>query len=299
MEFPMSLIINGQRIHDDLLGAEFAGIKSYHERMGNVSCCERDEEFRGYARQNIIARVLLTQEALRTTPMACADDVEKAFGKIKEEHGGEKRFYVNIGATHDQADQIRNDIAINLRVEKMIDRLCAGEPEATDQELRDFYQQHLSAFMSPEEIRASHISKSPPRAEQRDEVYKQFREIRKQLLDGADFDELARQHSDRGQDLIDLGFFSRGQLPEEFELVAFSMNVSEISPVFASGVGYHIVKVTGHKPPAAKPFDEVKNEVRQLLLQQRRQEKMRELVAKLQATAKIEQVTEEEPSQVA
>jgi len=51
--------------------------------------------------------------------------VEKAFDKLKEEHGGEKRFYVNIGATPDQADQIRNDIAINLRVEKMIDGLCA------------------------------------------------------------------------------------------------------------------------------------------------------------------------------
>ena len=112
----MGLIINGQRVDDSLVGAEFAGIKSYHERQGNVSCCERDDEFRGYAKQNIIARVLLTQEAISSTPAACADDVEKAFDKLKEEHGGEKRFYVNIGATPDQADQIRNDIAINLRV---------------------------------------------------------------------------------------------------------------------------------------------------------------------------------------
>ncbi len=295
----MGLIINGQRVDDSLLGAEFAGIKSYHERQGNVSCCERDEEFRGYAKQNIIARVLLTQEALSITPAACADDVEKAFDKLKEEHGGEKRFYVNIGATPDQADQIRNDIAINLRVEKMIDNLCADQPEPTDTELRDFYKEHLSVFMSPEKIRASHISKSPPRAEQRDELYKQFREVRKQLLAGADFDELAKEHSDRGQELIDLGFFSRGQLPEEFELVAFSMNVGEVSPVFASGVGYHIVKVTGHKPSAAKPFDDVKNDVRTLLLQQRRQEKMRELVATLQAKAHIEDVTDEQPSEVA
>ena len=71
--------------------------------------------------------IRLTQEALKTTPMACADEVEKAFDKIKEEHGGEKRFYVNIGATPDQADQIRNDIAINLRVEKMIDSWVASE----------------------------------------------------------------------------------------------------------------------------------------------------------------------------
>src|SRR6185295_6911477 len=164
-------------------------------------------------------------------------------------------------------------------------------------EMRDFYKQHLSVFMSPEEVRASHISKSPPRVEQRDEIFAQFRQIRKELLAGADFDEMAKKHSDRGQELIDLGFFSRGQLPEEFELVAFSMNIDEISPVFASGVGYHIVKVTGHKPSAAKPFEDVRAEVRALLQQQRRQEKTRELVAKLQATAKIEEVTEEQPSE--
>ena len=295
----MALIVNGKPANEDALYAEFSSIKSYFEQLGNVSCCERDEEFRGYARQNIIARVLLTQEALNTTPAACADDVEKAFDKLKEEHGGEKRFYVNIGATPDQADQIRNDISINLRVEKMIDNLCADQPDPTEAQLRDFYEQHLSVFMSPEEIRASHISKSPPRAEQRDEAYKQFREVRKQLLAGADFDQLAKEHSDRGQELIDLGFFSRGQPPEEFELVAFSMNVGEVSPVFTSGVGYHIVKVTGHKPSAAKPSDEVKNDVRTLLLQQRRQEKMRELVASLQAKAHIEDVTDEQPSEVA
>ena len=77
------------------------------------------------------------------------------------------------------------------------------------------------------------------------------------------------------------------------------MNVGEISPVFASGVGYHIVKVTGLKPSAAKPFEDVKNDARTLLLQQRRQEKMKELVATLQAKAQIEEVTEEQPSEVA
>src|SRR4051812_47861359 len=128
-ELSMGLIINGQRVDDSLLSAEFAGIKSYHERQGNVSCCERDDEFRGYAKQNIIARVLLTQEALNTAPAPSAEEIEKAFEKLKEEHGGEKRFYVDIGATPDQADQIRNDISVNLRVEKMIDALCADDPQ--------------------------------------------------------------------------------------------------------------------------------------------------------------------------
>jgi len=54
--------------------------------------------------------------------------------------------------------------------------------------------------MSPKKFAPRTSPKSPPRAEQRDELYKQFREVRKQLLAGADFDELAKEHSDRGQE---------------------------------------------------------------------------------------------------
>ena len=53
------------------------------------------------------------------------------------------------------------------------------------------------------------------------------------------------------------------------------------------------------KAAAAKPFDEVKEEVKKLWMQQRRQEKMKELVAELQTRAKIEEVADEQPSEVA
>ncbi len=74
----MPLIINGQRVEDAVLNGEFANIKSYFESLGNVSCCERDPEFRGYAKQNIVARVLLAQEAQRALPPTPAGQVEAA-----------------------------------------------------------------------------------------------------------------------------------------------------------------------------------------------------------------------------
>jgi len=286
----MPLIVNGQRVDDAVLGAEFSSIKSYFERMGNVSCCERDDEFRGYAKDNIIARILLSQKALEAMPPPPEDQVSAAFEKLKQEHGGESQFYFAVGASPDQADLIRRDIATNLRVENMIGQLVKDEPPPTDAQLRELYEKQIQLFMSPEEVRASHISKAPPRGEKRQEVYDLFREIRRQLLAGADFDELARQHSDRGHEQIDLGFFRHGDLPEEFEMVSFSMNIGEISPVFPSMVGYHIVKVTDRKPSVAKPFEEVKDQVRQLYVDQRKQERVRVLVDELKKEATIEEV---------
>src|SRR5688572_10089246 len=285
----MGLLINGERIDDAVLDSEFSGIKAYFESLGNVSCCERNDEFRGYARQNIVARVLLSQEALRNHPPVPDAQVDEAIAKLKEEHGGEQRFFQSIGAGPEQMETIRRDVEVNLRVRRMLEKLSEHDPAPTDAELRAYYEQHLDAYKTLEEVRASHILKAPARGEQREDAYQELREVRAKLLAGEeDFDELAKKHSDKAQDHIDLGFFKRGELAEEFELVAFSMDVGEISPVFASPFGFHLVKVTERKPATAKPFDEVREQVREHLLQDRQQEKTRQLVEELQTRATIE-----------
>ena len=290
----MPLLINGQRVPDEVLNAEFSSIKSYFESLGNVSCCERDPEFRGYARENVVARVLLAQEAQRAMAPTPDADVEAALAKLKEEHGGEERFLMMIGATPDQLDLVRRDLEADLRVRRLIDGLVAGEPEPSDAALRAYYEAHIEQYKTPEEVRASHILKAS-RGEKRHEAYDELRRLRKQLQEGADFESLARQHSDKGDEHIDLGFFKRGELAEEFEIVAFSMDVGEISPVFATPFGYHLIKLTDRKPATPKPFDDVRDAVREQFLTERKQEKTRQLVKELERRAKIEDVEETVP----
>ena len=186
---------------------------------------------------------------------------------------------------------IRRDVEANLRVRNMLERLGGGDAAPTDAELRDYYDRNIDAYKSAEEVRASHILKAPARGEQRETAYQELRDLRTKLLAGEDFEPLARKHSDKADDHIDLGFFKRGELAEEFELVAFSMNVGEISPVFASPFGFHLMKVTERKPATPKPFDEVREQVLADFLADRQQEKTRKLVEELQAKAVIEEET--------
>ena len=51
----MPLTINGETVDDGLLDAEFSQIKAHFEQQANISCCERDDEFMGYAKDNLIA----------------------------------------------------------------------------------------------------------------------------------------------------------------------------------------------------------------------------------------------------
>ena len=299
----MTLIINGEEIEAGLVEQEFAGIKASYEQISPYNCCcDRDDEFRGYARQNIIARVLLTQEALRRYPTPTEQELDQALARVVAEHGGEEAFYAAIGATPQNLPQIRQELAVNTRVQKLIDEACAEDGPLTDQELRDYYQQHLDRYMTVERVRASHILKSPPRGEDREPTYRLMRDLRRQLLEGANFRSLAQEHSDKVKELdemtpeqretvgdgIDLGFFRRGELMDEFETVAFSLGIGEISPVFATAFGYHLAIVTEREDSRPIPFDEVRDTVHQQCIQAHREKRVQKLVEQLKAKAIIE-----------
>jgi hypothetical protein len=253
----MPLLINGQRIDDGIVETEFAGIKAYNESLGNVSCCERDPEFRATARDNIVARVLLAQEAGRALPPSPEADVEAALAKLIDEYGGKDWFFMRTGATEEQLPLVRRDIDVDLRVKRMLEAL-AGGAQPTDAELRAHYEQNVKALRA-----------------------------------GADFEALARQHSEKAEDSIDLGFFKKGELAPEFEAVAFSLDVGEVSPVFASQYGLHLITVTERRPATPKPFDDVKEEVRQHWRAQKRDRATRDLVEQLKGTAKVEEIDPE------
>jgi peptidyl-prolyl cis-trans isomerase C len=67
-----------------------------------------------------------------------------------------------------------------------------------------------------------------------------------QLESGADFEQLATEHSNcpSGQSGGDLGEFSQGQMVPEFDHVVFEESIGEIHGPVATQFGYHIIEIT-------------------------------------------------------
>ena len=74
----------------------------------------------------------------------------------------------------------------------------------------------------------------------------QCAELKQQISDGADFADLAKQHSScpSGKQGGELGEFGPGQMVPEFDKVVFSAPVNEVQGPVKTQFGYHLLEVT-------------------------------------------------------
>jgi peptidyl-prolyl cis-trans isomerase C len=72
-------------------------------------------------------------------------------------------------------------------------------------------------------------------------------ELKTQIEGGADFAEVAKEHSDcpLGQSGGDLGEFGPGQMVKEFDEVVFSADLNVVHGPVKTQFGYHLLEVTG------------------------------------------------------
>jgi len=75
---------------------------------------------------------------------------------------------------------------------------------------------------------------------------KQCQELKSQIEEGADFGDLAKQHSScaSGQKGGDLGQFGPGMMVKEFDEVVFSADVNTVQGPVKTQFGYHLLEVT-------------------------------------------------------
>lgn len=107
-----------------------------------------------------------------------------------------------------------------------------------------------SATTSQEQTRVRHILIRPSAIKSEVEAKKEVEAIRARIVDGEDFEELARQHSEdtnSAREGGDLGWTSAERGDPIFLEVMNASEIGELSDVFASSEGWHILKVIDRK----------------------------------------------------
>ena len=158
------------------------------------------------------------------------NDSDKSLEEILESQGS------NIGELE---DEIRRTLALSKYLDNRVD----------DEEKISYFESNISVF-NGEKVKASHILIDTTKlktAAELETAKQKIEEVKKEIDNGADFAETAREYSTcpSAENGGDIGFFQRkGSLVEEFAEAAFSMKVGEISEPVKTQFGYHIIKVT-------------------------------------------------------
>ncbi len=130
--------------------------------------------------------------------------------------------------------------------------------KVSDEQAEAYYADNEESFRTAEERRARHIL-----FELEDKALAE--EVLASLNAGADFSELAEQHSidaASAESGGDLGFFKRGIMVPSFDLEVFGMEIGDLSELVETQFGYHIIQLDDIKAGEQRSFAEVIDEVK-------------------------------------
>lgn len=169
---------------------------------------------------------MVTEAVLSDKYQVTSEEIDYEVGKIKEQLGEDFDLWLSQRSFKDE-DSFRDFARISMLSEKAI----FDDVEVSEEELQERYDRLKT------EIRAQHILVEDEEIAEK---------VISKLNDGTDFAALAQEYSSdtTAEEGGDLGFFSTGKMLPEFEEVAYSLKIDEVSDPVKTQYGYHIIKVT-------------------------------------------------------
>jgi peptidyl-prolyl cis-trans isomerase D len=140
----------------------------------------------------------------------------------------------------------------------------------TDKELEEYFNQHQEDYRLKETVGAQHIlfKTEGKKPEEVEAIRTKALSVLERAKKGEDFAALAKMYSEDSSAAQggNLGEFPRGQMVPEFEKAAFSLGVGAISDLVQTQYGFHIIKVNKKQEARLRPFTEMKEAVRSIVL---------------------------------
>jgi peptidyl-prolyl cis-trans isomerase C len=189
-------------------------------------------------------------------------------------------------------EELKENINFSLRANKLFETAVQTDYVPTDTEIQEYFDKNKKKFDKAETVHARHIlikvdEKDDDTAKA--EKKKKVEGLRKQLIEGAEFEKLAKENSEcpSKEKGGDLGTFPRGRMVKPFEDAAFSQKINEVGPVIETKFGYHIIQVLEHNEAESKSLAEVKTTITETLQNQKKQEVAKSYIDGLKEKAKI------------
>lgn len=288
--------VNGVLIPKAYLEREVRRFEEQALSQGQLVDESQRDQLNRQALDTLIDIELLYQESQRRGFEISEERIEEQLNSLRTQFGDEEGYAAALEQIGISDGELRTELGRQLAIQEMIDKDITPATTVSEQESTDFYENNPDFFFSPEQVRASHILilVSPDAGEEeKSEARSRITEIRKRIVAGEDFAELAGQFSEdnSGMNGGDLGFFQREQMVKPFADAAFSLQIGELSEVVTTQYGFHLIRVTDRKAESVVPFEQVQLKIFEYLQREKVMVAIEELAAQLRSQAEIQEYT--------
>ncbi|MCZ4245343.1 peptidylprolyl isomerase [Pedobacter punctiformis] len=202
--------------------------------------------------QNTLTQKLLKQQAEIDSVMVedgqVDDEVNKRMRYSMQRAGGQERLEQFLNKSVLQyKDEIRPSVKDELIAQKMQAKITENI-NVTPMEVEKYFKtlgDSVPEFNTEVEVGEIILNPQLSKAEKQ-RFHDKIEALRLRVKSGDDFGVLAKTYSEdpgSSADGGDLGFFDRSTMAKEFTAWAFKLKAGEISPVFETEFGFHILQV--------------------------------------------------------
>ncbi|WP_375579230.1 peptidylprolyl isomerase [Marivirga tractuosa] len=223
--------------------------KDYLSRGGNRNSpnarCEVLENL-------IVNKLMLAKAEIDSVTVSEAQveaQLENRMKMMVQQIGSEEKIEEYYGKTLDEFKvEIRSDVKEQMVVGEM-QRTITADIEVTPRQVKNFFEdipRDSLPFYSTQ-VQVGQIVKKPTMSkEAKDNIKARLNGLRERILEGEDFEDIARLYSQEPgakNSGGNIGFFERGQLAPEYEATALRLKPGEISQPVETDFGFHIIEL--------------------------------------------------------
>jgi len=240
------------------------------------------------AEENIISQMveekLILSEAKKLDIKIAQEKIEARIEEAKEDFADEEQFEQALDKQGLTPKDLRTRFRDQEIMKKAVDYFVRSQIKVDPREISQFYQEKKDEFTHPEKALVKNILIKADSPEDERQALEKAKAVLEQLRKGADFEHLAKIHSQGG---LSLGYVEKGQLLKEIEETVFSLEPGQFSDVIKTPQGYRIFKVEEKKPQIPLEFAEAQVLIENLLYKKKFNQVFKKWLGQLKEKADI------------
>ena len=252
------------------------------------------EDFLSFVLEALIGERLVYADTLSRGAGATDAEVDERVAAIIEAYGGAETFEKAMVAQGLDREYVRRQVRQGMSIDKVMEGEIMPKIQVAEEAMQEYYERFSEQMKVPATYRVRHIMKIPAEGsgeEGRKTARAQLAELRQQLVAGADFAALAKEHSDDAR-TRDQG----GEMPwialtgrvNSFETAVAQLEVGALSEVVETPAGLHLVELLERRPARTRTFEEAREEIGNILAAHEARQEIQRRVAQLRTKAKVE-----------